>query len=463
MKKLLPLAILLPMVTFAQNINFELSSQNLPGPVGANIATGDFNNDGNVDICVDGITDNSEPLQPFQSYIFMNNGDGTLETTTPFEGTAGGPVFAEDFHNDGLTDYAKFGMYTSSYPWIHECGEMWRNNGDGTFTNVTPSTFVPMYGADGVAEDFDNDGDIDIFIHGYNGTENIYKDDDFMGFYWGDMVVGDIDNDGWLDVIHEGYPTGEIHIMRNDQNGSFNEEYHPLIGTGSDVTMVLIDINHDGFLDLGMTGEVGWDGTQFFINDGTGNFIDENIPDPFGRLRGATMLPFDANEDGKDELFVSGLLDDNSMFMKLFKIDTNSNFTVVVDFPIEDAYFQGDAVAVDVNGDGHKDLFCSGNHGWYYPFETGKSWLYLNTSFLATQEVDMEQVTLYPNPTSGIVNLELPATMQDVRIALFNMAGQQIPVSLKENQFDISNLSSGVYTVQIQSGGKVCTKKLVKK
>ena len=130
---LLLLAMMLSMTTvaFAQNINFEVSSQNFQGTIFSEIAIGDPDINGFRDVYFDGASDSNG--SSMYSFVCNNNGDGTLNITSPFNGTSNGVILVKDFDNDGDDDYAKWGATDASG---NPIGILMRNNGNGTYTPI---------------------------------------------------------------------------------------------------------------------------------------------------------------------------------------------------------------------------------------------------------------------------------------------------------------------------------------
>jgi len=186
----------------------------------------------------------------------------------------------------------------------------------GTFTrNGQPSLFVMIYGAPNnlfeysgggfrdIAEaagvkfgtdhdrgmasaDFDNDGDLDIYIAaGYTGnvfwrnngndTFSDYTSDSntFLNGQGQGVAWGDFDNDGWLDLF-VAQTDGNNRLYINNRGGSFTEDSGILSSQGASVQPVAFDVNGDGRLDLLVTREPG-KSNLLYINRGGGNFEEQ--------------------------------------------------------------------------------------------------------------------------------------------------------------------------------------------
>jgi hypothetical protein len=246
------------------------------------LAVGDYDNDGFPDVFVTRLGFYAGECQ-----LFHNNGNGTFTDVTAQAGLkVWGPGFTAswiDYDGDGFLDLFIAnnlgGLFERKTP-----NRLFHNNGDGTFTEVADkaglSTLWPTIG--GAWGDYDNDGRPDLFLSNGLGRSQLYHnngDGTFTdvsekagidaiafgspAFWW------DYDNDGWLDIAQfnwsdhedvlytlehgEGPADGHpMRVYRNNRDGTFTEVGRELGFNGCYGTMSgnAADINNDGYLDV---------------------------------------------------------------------------------------------------------------------------------------------------------------------------------------------------------------------
>ena len=258
------------------------------------------------------------------------------------EMTAAGTLAWADYNNDGLMDY----FIVAGQGQGPHVG-LYRQETDGTFTNVTEETdliFAQLSVGAAAWIDYDNDGCLDLIVAGrtdgneastsmtyffhnegpsgnYNLVEN-YDIEDLLPQLSPDgqdckgiiFAAADFDNDGWTDLLVSGYAPFEettkryIGLFRNTQNGSFelmsNPEFIPMSGT----TVYAADFNNDGLMDFvigGYNDDMGDAGTPtVYLNDGDMTFTAVT-GFGFGSHQG-TLFPIDVNNDGKMDIIETG-------------------------------------------------------------------------------------------------------------------------------------------------------------
>jgi len=209
--------------------------------------------------------------------------------------------------------------------------EVYRNNADGTFTDQTQASNLSgqaLNSRDAAYGDFDDDGDIDLFIVNEDGGSVLYSNlrqgvfrdvTEESGITSsqgsGAVTCGDYNNDGYLDLFITALKGGEYRIMLNNGDGSFSpdEKASNMLGSLKNVIgydAEFFDLDNDGYLDLIVTGEStvsGDPGVLLFHNNGEGAFEDASDLLPDG-IQGARQVALaDYNQDGDLDIYLAGL------------------------------------------------------------------------------------------------------------------------------------------------------------
>lgn len=335
----------------------------LPETLGPGCAFIDYDNDGWMDIYLvnSGSSDFYHPKTPVRNALYRNNRDGTFTDVTEKAGVAGGTfgmgAAVGDFDNDGFPD-----LFVTAYG---AC-ILYKNNGNGTFTDVTAKAGLstPGWTTSAVWFDYDNDGKLDLFICSF---VDYGKDHHFS---CGDNKLGH----KYYCIPRVFQPTANF-LYHNNGDGTFTQVQQ---GTGiaralgKGLGVVATDINNDGRMDL------------FVANDTVQNFLFVNRgPDAQGKTKweeialeaevgfsvngqprsGMGVDAADWNSDGWQDLFVSNV--DQEMF-SLYQNQKNETFADV-------AYAQTVAQATrllsgwglkffDYDNDGNVDLLLANGH-----------------------------------------------------------------------------------------------------
>jgi Tfp pilus assembly protein PilF len=299
----------------------------VPGP-GLGCTAGDYDNDGKTDLAVsyrDGIK------------LFRNQGDGTFRDVTVSVGIRRekNPVSVTfvDYDHDGDLDlYVTYGSpghdskeYQESATGARTRNELWRNNGNGTFTDWSePSGLdAAATGAGVIATDFNNDRAVDLVLTGTEGTAVIYMNPHEGRFQsmpaWDPqkeklpptvgVVALDFDKDGWMDLAftHDGAPG--LTLWRNVQGKRLERVPLPDLHWERGRGIAALDFDNDGWIDLVAAGDTGSGGElRLLRNMGPDGFKDVTMDVGLDRVKltqpqSVTTADFDG--DGDSDILVT--------------------------------------------------------------------------------------------------------------------------------------------------------------
>ena len=282
---------------------------------GLGVAVGDYDNDGDPDLYLNNYGPN---------VLYRNNGDGTFTDVTKQAGVdngfqvGAGAAFLDmdkdgdldlyvsiylDFSYDKhvLTTSRGFPVYANPRFYKPLPDTLYRNNGDGTFTDVSVASGVGNHAGWGmgiVCGDYNNDGDTDIFIANDVGENFLFDNDgtgkfeeiglmagtayDLQGDEQGSMGVdcGDYDNDGFLDFYVTSYQGQLATLYRNLGNGMFEDV---TLATGAGAGTLphvtwgnsIVDLDNDGDRDIFIACGHLQDNVEAF--DDTTSYAAQNI------------------------------------------------------------------------------------------------------------------------------------------------------------------------------------------
>lgn len=266
---------------------------------GMGVAIGDYDNDGRPDIFVANVTGNQ---------LFHNNGDGTFTDVTAKAGLSGASLNGRkmwsvaggwfDYNNDGLLDLfvvnycqwevnkdpncpIKDGVRGYCHPKLYAPlhNSLYRNNGDGTFTDVSSETGIADYLGKGMSvsfADYDGDGFLDAFVA----------------------------NDTTPNFLFHNLAGKKFEDVGEQAGVAYSLDGAALSGMGSDFR----DVNNDGLPDIWHTA-VEHERFPLFLNQGKGNFVDatavSGLARPTMEMSGWGNGIYDFDNDGWKDLFVA--------------------------------------------------------------------------------------------------------------------------------------------------------------
>src|SRR5256884_2031891 len=290
----------------------------LPETTGAGCAFFDYDNDGWMDIYLvnSGACDFYNPNPPLRNALYRNNRDGTFTDVTGKAGVAGAGygqgVAVGDYDGDGFPD-----MYVTQYG----RSILYHNNGDGTFKDVTDKAGVaaPGWSSSAVWFDYDNDGRLDLFVCRFvefDKTKNKFCGNEQTGerYY----------------CVPKVYPPARSWLFHNNGDGTFTDvsrESGIASAPGKAWGVVATDVNNDGWMDLFVANDTVEN--FLFLNKKNGKFADIGLESGVafsqeGRPRsGMGVDSTDFDQDGWQDLFVTNV--DHEMY-SIYKNNHDQTF-----------------------------------------------------------------------------------------------------------------------------------------
>jgi len=437
----------------------------------------DINNDGHLDafVCHD--------IEATVYYI--NDGNGVLEffqgpddngitsgvggvgynlaswDTNDQEGGNYGSVWI-DYDNDRDIDMFIAKCRGGDVQWKNN--ELWRNNGDGTFSNVADVTgwynsYYPDGGHDNSSNlgdpiqtwssawgDFDNDGYLDVYVgasNTYDGEHKLMKNNGDGTFtdvtassgvlfqeppYGIENNAADVDNDGYIDIFTDG------DILLN--NGDFTFE---LYTAGVPGPGAIGDANNDGFVDM-------FNGVNLYLNDGnSNNWLKVTTTGTTSNTNGIGAR-VEINSPGvgtqiRDVVSGSGFRYMSSL---------NTHFGLGSDSSVNSITVYWPSGTVDVLNNPEINTTINITEG-----ET----LSLENSFIG-------EFVLYPNPVKNTLTIGSSLDLDQSIISVFDIAGRRVlnyKLADNINSIDVSRLSAGEYILRIITKEKlISSEKFIK-
>ena len=357
-------------VTARSGIKFKnnashTSEKYLIETMGGGVAMFDYNGDGLLDLFfVNGaalgdpmpagkVPDKSDPK--FWNRLYRNNGDGTFTDVTEQAGVKGHSygmgVVVGDYDNDGHPD-----LYVTNF------GEniLYHNNGDGTFTDVTRSAGVAGGGwsASACFVDYDRDGFLDLIVSRYlewDFSENIYCGERKPGYR------AYCNPDIFPPVAHL--------IYHNNGDGTFTEVSRKCglaSSPGRGLGIAFNDFDRDGWPDIFIANDKF--PQQLFQNNGDGTFKEVGLPtgvsyDGNGRVFSGMGLDFqDYDNDGWPDVFVNALAEEGYALFRngqgLFEYASGPSRVAAISM----LHSGWGTKFMDYDNDGWKDLFVAQSH-----------------------------------------------------------------------------------------------------
>ncbi|MEG4495046.1 S8 family serine peptidase [Microcoleus sp. D3_18_C4] len=443
---------------------FSDINANLDGVYFSSVASGDYDNDGDIDILLTGINGQNSIAKVYQN----NNGNFT-DINAALQGVFSSSVDAGDYDRDGDLDILLTGLDDN----FNLISKVYRND-NGNFTDIN-ANLQGLSDSSAIWLDYDNDGDLDILLTGSafaGGITKIYRNDsgsftdilaNLQGVFDGSVDAGDYDKDGDIDILITGSsgssPSGISKVYRND-NGNFIDINAALTGVSSS-DAAWGDYDNDGDLDILLTGKFNGASpiSKIYRND-NGNFIDINAA--LQGVSDGSVNWGDYDNDGDLDILLSGA-NQSGFSSKIYRND--GGIFTDISANLQGVYFSS-VTWGDYDNDSDLDILLSGNPSG---FSSGITKVYRNNSLTFNTvpttptglitSVNGNSVTLNWNPatdaetpqTGLTYNLRVGTTPggSDIMSPMANSNGTRKVVQMgnvnQNRSWKLKNLKPGTY------------------
>lgn len=402
----------------------------------------DIDNDGDLDSFVCHDVDQNHPYRNDGSGVMTL--DQTLIETLDLAGNYS--AIWVDYDNDRDIDLfitkCRQGS-TSGDP--ERTNAMYKNNGDGTFTEVANELGLANNAQSWSTtfQDFDNDGDMDAFVVNHDFTNSFMRNDvntsgvfteiiddtaidkDDLGAW--EVAGADFNNDGYVDILSE--LSKELYLNNGDMTFTGYDLAFDEGGIG--------DLNGDGFLD------VLYHSTDLYINDGNNdnNWVKLNLKGTQSNINGIgarVEVETDSYTQIRD-VRAGESFSPMSSINAHFGLGTDSQINRIT------VYWPSGIVDTLTNPDINTSIFL----------EEGDT--------VGINDLIYADLIVYPIPAKNTLNLSTSLDLNQHIISVFTVNGKRVlNHQYQSNQIDISNLSKGIYILRIEKSGKIFTQKFLK-
>ena len=488
-----------PYNVYDLNIQYQLASGNFNGvdytvsaPYSASwsLAAGDYNGDGYTDLVMGNGTGvnvikaenngTSYTVAASNNSVFTQrtnfvdiNGDGYLDIFVCHD-VAPNVYYINDGNNnltfyqgadangvpEGLGVYSSGGNYGSVWVdydndgdidmFMAKCGgvserrtnQLFRNNGNGSFTEVGGAA-----GLDDVIQtwssawgDYDNDGDMDCFIGGYNGTPHKMMRNNGDGSFTDitastgiadftfsgiDNAPGDFNNDGFVDILSNGK------ILLNNGNMTFTAIIDDMPSHGG-----IGDLNNDGFLDV-------YSSKIYYNNGSSGNNWIKIQTNGDNSNKGGIGARVEIVSPGIGKQIRDVRSGEGFRYMSTL----TTHFGLGEDTSVSSITIYWPSGAVDVINNPSLNQNITIAEG----------------APLGLESVIVEDLILHPNPTKKFLNINTKYNLENLVYSIFDLSGKRIMNSkFTSKTIDVSTLSTGTYFLRILDNNLTQTQKFIK-
>lgn len=501
-------------IYFYKNINGNFVSQtlNIPNNNERNkqINWVDIDNDGDNDLFITSDNSGNRLFENLGNMIMseITSTSGMLTDNFPYYGASWG-----DYDNDGYLDVF-ICVRDSNIPNI-----LYKNNGDKTFSLVNDEAGLLSDGYMSFCSvflDYDNDGDQDIYVSNdkYANRNLMYKnngDGTFteVGVQSGTAVsidamtvtVEDLNYDGWLDIYVTNDPNNNV-LFINNGDGTFTDmaQSYQVTFNSTSWGAVFLDADNDKDLDLYVSGEGNGTASPFlssaFYENMNSSFFqldNSAVPNDYSYSYGNAIG--DTDNDGYPEIVVNNI-DHNNIFVWKNNTNTSNNWLKVkLEGTTSNRNGVGSFIEISINGNKQYRYTCLGEgylsqNSATEQFGLGSDtvidyvkvkWLSgiedtmynvsanqnLNiiegSTTLSVNDYNLNNIVIYPNPTKDVININAKTLINTVTVN--NVLGEEI-LNITPNSLisiiDLSVYNAGVYFVHISTENNFEVIKIIK-
>ncbi|ARV09251.1 hypothetical protein BTO05_06185 [Winogradskyella sp. PC-19] len=372
------------------------------------VAVADYDGDNDLDIFVVAKAPDDENSPKTLSRLFRNNNDGSFTDVTDIAGLTDlllpGEAGADFAGLDGQKSGASWGDYNNDgHPDLFLTYsfkvQLFRNLGNGTFAD-----FSGIAGFDDLNTcrnmgatwfDYDNDGFLDIYINDWSecGSNQLYKnngDNTFTDVTTSSGIEApmgsnlasytalpfDFNSDGFIDLISTHHLNAANDLFINNAGMTFSNQASTYgVNTSSGETGITIgDYNNDGFFDVFVTGV---DGNALYTNDGDNTFTENSAILGLGNTQWSKGTRFsDFDLDGDEDLFIANGFEEamrstepNFYFKNLHAEGMNTFEDASATLGLNTQTVSVEAVDFDYDNDGDIDLFITNSNQTSFLYE----------------------------------------------------------------------------------------------